>query len=596
MKLRLLISTLFLAIGFAAFGQSIGLIGDATPGGWDADTNMIQHPDSAHLWSLDIQLIGGKKVKFRQDDAWTINWGSNDFPTGTGTQGGADIPIAGSGFFTVSFNSLTGAYHFALHSDIGILGDATPKGWDEDTNMYIDETDSSQYYLTLNLGLGKAKFRQDDAWTINWGSADFPAGIGTQGGTDIPVSPAGKYEVKFNKVTGAYSFTEKVDFLTIGLIGTATPSGSWDVDTNLVKDPTNPDVWKADMVLQAGEAKFRANDAWAVSWGDTLFPSGIATIGGPNIKVTAGEYRITFNTKTGAYDFKAIGNYASVGIIGTVLASGWGGDDANLDQDPTDKSLWSKRMVLLGGEAQFRANDAWDVSWGSGTFPTGTGEAGGANIPVPAGEYKISFNSTTGEYNFVEVIVFDSIGLIGNAIPGNNWDADVWMTKSSTNEYLFYITSIDLLDSPVDGGVKFRANAGWTTNWGAIDFPTGTGTQDGHNIEPVAGTYGITFITDTGEYAFGAPISDTKNLFTASAVALSPNPANDFVNIATEAKELTGDAHIIVFNNLGARVLEQDLTINGSANLNIATLKTGNYFVQISNGKYMVGKKLTVVR
>ena len=44
----------------------------------------------------------------------------------------------------------------------------------------------------------------------------------------------------------------------------------------------------------------------------------------------------------------------------------------------------------------------------------------------------------------------------------------------------------------VPGEAKFRADNAWGTNWGAADYPSGTGVQDGDNI-PIAegGTYKI---------------------------------------------------------------------------------------------------------
>ena len=83
MKLLLLFSVFLTTILFSAYAQiaTVGIIGTATPGGWDSDTDMVQHPDSAHLWTLSIDLVDGL-AKFRADDAWTINWGSTSFPLG----------------------------------------------------------------------------------------------------------------------------------------------------------------------------------------------------------------------------------------------------------------------------------------------------------------------------------------------------------------------------------------------------------------------------------------------------------------------------------------------------------------------------------
>jgi starch-binding outer membrane protein SusE/F len=590
MKLRLLFSMLFCSFLFysASQAQSIGLIGSATPSGWDADTNMVQSPDSSHLWSMVINLSVGE-AKFRQDDAWTVNWGGEGFPEGIGTQGGPNIPIPAVGEYTITFNSNTGAYKFVYTSDIGIIGSATPGGWGDDTNMYHDAVDANKYFITLNLLQGECKFRANDAWDINWGAADFPAGTGVQGGANIPIPSDGKYAVTFDKSTGAYTFEEVVEFSAIALIGSATPGG-WSDDTNLTRDGGNPNLWKANVTLLDGEAKFRANHAWAISWGDTLFPSGVGILNGPNIPVSAGEYLVTFNTETFEYNFLPVVHYQTVGIIGNATPGGWD-NDTDMQQDPNDFAVWKLRIILTDGEAKFRAENAWTANWGAGDFPTGVATPDGANIPVPAGEYKITFNSTTGAYSFELLQVYSTIGLIGPATPVGSWDADVDMTKDLTDESFWYINSIDL----TDGEAKFRAENAWAVNWGLAQWPAGVGTQDGPNIPITAGTYKITLNSASGEYAFTTPGS-TLNLLTSNSIIIAPNPVKDVLNIQISAEEMKGDAHIIIFNSLGAQVLSQNLTIQDVASVNVAQLVPGNYFVHLSNGKFMVGKCIMVVK
>ena len=49
------------------------------------------------------------------------------------------------------------------------------------------------------------KFAADGAWDVNWGATDFPYGIGTGNGPNIPVR-AGTYNVYFNDILGTYNF------------------------------------------------------------------------------------------------------------------------------------------------------------------------------------------------------------------------------------------------------------------------------------------------------------------------------------------------------------------------------------------------------
>lgn len=88
---------------------TIGLIGSATPTGWDSDTDMVQSAFNPHIWYMsDISLIDGE-IKFRANDAWDINWGSDTPLTGLGTSGGPNIP-ATEGIYDIWFNDLDGRY------------------------------------------------------------------------------------------------------------------------------------------------------------------------------------------------------------------------------------------------------------------------------------------------------------------------------------------------------------------------------------------------------------------------------------------------------------------------------------------------------
>lgn len=54
------------------------------------------------------------------------------------------------------------------------------------------------------------KFAADGAWTVNWGSADFPWGVGVGNGPNIPYTKGG-YKVFFNDITGQFMFVEKTE-------------------------------------------------------------------------------------------------------------------------------------------------------------------------------------------------------------------------------------------------------------------------------------------------------------------------------------------------------------------------------------------------
>lgn len=595
-RLLLLLSFVMLTAVLTAQINSVGIIGNATPGGWDNETAMTQVNDS--IWTIDITLVQGE-AKFRANNNWDVNWGARDFPEGVGVQNGPNIPIF-AGDYSVTFNSNSGAYFFDVDSDISIIGDATPGGWGNDTKMYKLAGDTNKYYITVDLTNGGMKFRTTGSWDVNWGSADFPTGVGVQDGDNIPIEQAGKYEINFDKSTGAYSFDEIVEFESIGIIGSATPGG-WDAETALTKSASNPDLWRGVVTLNEGEVKFRANNSWDVNWGGNSFPSGTGVPGGDNITVVPGEYIITFNTKTLDYNFLEIVDYTTVGIIGDATPGGWD-NDTPMVKDPEDKTIWKLRVTLKDGELKFRANNDWGVNWGNDNneFPEGIGEQDAANILIPAGDYFIDFNSASGAYKFTAVVEYDAVSLVGKSGPFNDWPGDddsrdAYLNKDPNDFNLWTLPSVTLTNyaDATDGGIKFRANASWTVNWGARTFPSGVGVQNGPNIEPVAGTYSVVFRSDTGEYVFGDP-SSTTEVLDPIKIKVYPNPAKDFVNIEIDTDVFNGQAQVIIYDIKGTQIMNTLMNMDKVNTLNIAGLKAGNYVINIRNEKFLIGKNLVV--
>lgn len=406
---------------------------------------------------------------------------------------------------------------------VGIIGSATMAGWDASTPM--NQTGgANQWNLTLRLKPGEVKFRANNEWTVNWGSNTFPSGTGTQNGPNIPVATGGYYAVSFNDATGAYNFAAltPATYTTVGLIGSATPAG-WNSSTPMNVDPDDPHSWKLENItLSGGEVKFRANDNWDVNWGGNSFPAGTADLNGANINIPAGQYTVTFNDVTRTYLFKNLNPtvYTTVGIIGTATAKGWDGSTPMKLANPGDPHGWVLTTFLKQGELKFRANNSWEANWGGNSFPTGTGEPGGANLNIgEAGYYTITFNDVSRVYNFQKSnpTAYPTIGIIGNAT-ANGWGASTPMTKGEDGH------TWTLLNTPLFlGEAKFRANNDWAVNWGGSTFPTGVGTRNGPNIPVDAGTYNITFNDVTGEYSF-----EVSGSAPAGIVELSPaNPTAD---------------------------------------------------------------------
>ena len=294
---------------------SIGLIGSSTLGQWGTDTDMYQEePDGDRSkWIVITYLTNGGEIKFRAADNWTDDWG--DDSAGDGLAGYKEGNIAFSdatGWYEVKFNDNTLEYSVTAVSSteytaIGIIGSATPDGWNSDVDL-VKGTDVHEWLLdNITLTEADAKFRADDDWADDWGdnSPSFPSGVGGYKQGDIPVTSAGDRAVYFHDVKGTYYFmatNAKDPYSSIGVIGSGSPDGGWDDDVDLLQNPNDPYLWSGFMNLKNGEIKFRADDAWTKNWGGSTPVEGIAIDNSSsNIPVEAGLYYVTFNTGTGEY-------------------------------------------------------------------------------------------------------------------------------------------------------------------------------------------------------------------------------------------------------------------------------------------------------
>lgn len=120
-------------------------------------------------------------------------------------EGEVNCQAPAAGYYLVKANTGTGTYS-ATSYDWGIIGDATPAGWDNDTDLTYDQ-DSKTWTIDLNLSVGEIKFRANDGWDWNYGD-DGADGMLDNGGANIAVTQAGNYTIVLDLSTPrAYSYT-----------------------------------------------------------------------------------------------------------------------------------------------------------------------------------------------------------------------------------------------------------------------------------------------------------------------------------------------------------------------------------------------------
>ena len=372
-------------------------------------------------------------------------WGNNEFSVPAGeaqTPEAAELPlVAGGGdnisaYTTHRFYSLTldkgtpkVVKNFSFNS-LGVIGDATPTGWDADTDMQFN-AEKQRFYVDITLIDGKIKFRADDGWDVNWGGAD---GALSAGGADIAVT-AGDYRVYVNLNDPANPTYE----LNKGMYGKDEPTSGSTTPETPEPEPTPVVGWglvgeyngwgaEADVMLASdgtflaakgvalsGQVKFRKDGDWAVNFGapGEVEPVEIAVntelelvANGKNFTIAEGTYDVYLDEANAKAWFINDGSYPGGGaapeaspwaLIGEF--NSWAGDYPMYVQG--EYHVAKGFVVAADGKMKFRKDGMWnykdeegnDVQTNlGGTFAANAELAltgGGSDLVVTAGTYDV---------------------------------------------------------------------------------------------------------------------------------------------------------------------------------------------------------------
>lgn len=186
---------------------------------------------------------------------------------------------------------------------LGVPG--SHQGWDpanENTVIFSRESDGS-YEGFLHFAVDNAEYKYTDgpSWDVNYGD-DGNDGTLEAGSGNIMAGAAGIYRLRAN----LNNLTHTAELANFGLIGSATPGG-WDSDQDMTIDP-DTGIPTITLDLVAGEIKFRANDDWAINFGDTN-ANGSLEYDGDNIIIDeAGNYTIELIINVAEYTYKITKN------------------------------------------------------------------------------------------------------------------------------------------------------------------------------------------------------------------------------------------------------------------------------------------------
>ena len=169
------------------------MAGDAN--GW-ATNDYLAGEDGVHF--TGFMYLNQNGFKFCTQPEWKgTNYGAN-FDTAPDA---ANITMTeAAGYYKVDVDLDSKSYVLTPITTIGIIGSASPNGWDSDVDMtYVpynkDTKEVNGYWEVKNITLsaGEIKFRANDDWAISWGGE--LDNLTTKNGGNITVE-AGTYDIK----------------------------------------------------------------------------------------------------------------------------------------------------------------------------------------------------------------------------------------------------------------------------------------------------------------------------------------------------------------------------------------------------------------
>lgn len=398
--------------------------------------------------------------------------------------------------------------------------------WDGDLNMWATQ-DGNQHvaaHVTLKAG-DQVKFRKDQDWTVNMGGSLGTLGeefAVTQDGANIEIAKDGVYDLFLDLSSGVAivaegydpypDFTQATNWTVIGALSKA--GINWDGDIEMLSDGTVSAAFSVALAAE-DEFKFRQDKAWAVNLGgefggmDTDFA---VTQDGSNIKVGAeGVYDLFVDPSANTAKVTAAAGVKVSSKIGAdgpgpepqpVEVKGWNiiglnGDWENDVLASESNGVWTAYITATEAtNFKWRKDAGWDENYGiekDATYTMGTpfaAVAGGENIPVDAGFYKVTLDLTNETAPMITIFSdFEIYSLIGDF---NGWGADVDMVETSAGVWVSPATAL------TTAGFKIRSGHDWALSYGGTLVALGTAfdavSDNGPNIVvPEDGEYIVTF-------------------------------------------------------------------------------------------------------
>lgn len=157
--------------------------------GWDPASAPVVYASDFMNYAGFVSLDG--EFKFTSKPSWDgTNYGAGATDGVLSTAGDAGNLSVEKGFYLLKANISSLMWSATEIKSFGLIGDATPDGWDASTPMTFD-AENLEYTITTTLTDGEMKFRANDSWDINLGGDVANLSFG---GDNILVT-AGTYKI-----------------------------------------------------------------------------------------------------------------------------------------------------------------------------------------------------------------------------------------------------------------------------------------------------------------------------------------------------------------------------------------------------------------
>jgi len=295
-----------------------------------------------------------------------------------------------------------------------LIGSATADGWTNPVptmTQQFREIDSVTYSDTFYLAANGAYdfLPVNGSWTVKYNVASSSVqGLSSGGafqystgaGNDIPgPSTTGLYSITVNFQTGIFTITPVQAFASLYVPGDYqgwTPASA----PTLASDTANGSYQGYVDITTTGGFKFTNQPNWnGTSYGDTAAngESGILSSSGNNLNIAAtGYYFLQANTTNLTWTSTA----TTWSLIGDF--NSWNADVPMTYSAST--GVWTGTITAAAaGGFKMRANDNWNLAYGTGGPAHSLTSNSGGNIPITAGTHTITLNLSIPGYYFYTI-------------------------------------------------------------------------------------------------------------------------------------------------------------------------------------------------